>query len=238
MVLKRQFVDYIGKDASLHICHSDSPGDRAPSADSITQKMVLKRLFITDMREESACSVLSGNTAHEVGIIVLLRRWSWKGNLLVTWGKNLLCTFFFQVFWEMYTKLLSWVELYLENVLAMTCHMLVTLGGETEWLLLWSLGRTLHNVRAVLQQMVLKRQDNQPLHWRRCCKSLLIQIVCLECCLYVQLDKVPQLQGRNIVILFTLKDDNTAGSLLLCQLFYVLSVVTISDYMCTRVFIQ
>ena len=36
-------------------------------------------------------------------------------------------------------------------------------------------------------------------------------------------------------MLLAFKDDNTTGSLYLCHLFYVLRVIMLSDYICTRV---
>ena len=37
------------------------------------------------------------------------------------------------------------------------------------------------------------------------------------------------------VMLVILNDDNTTGNLYLCRVFYVLTVIVISDYICTRV---
>ena len=94
MFLKKPFVSNSGKDAYLYVHCSDLPGDRALSQkDSFIQKMVLKRLFISDtvegatlhnhcpgLLEASAhpvdhCPGLLEDSAHPVDTIVLLESW-------------------------------------------------------------------------------------------------------------------------------------------------------------------
>ena len=77
MILKRPLISDTWEDLALDIHFLGFPGDRALSGcSSFIQKLVLKRAF-------------SLETELSVNTVVLLRRWSWKGHLLVTLGKLL-----------------------------------------------------------------------------------------------------------------------------------------------------
>ena len=91
MVLKRMFGD-TGEDPALDINYSGLQGDRALSQwNSFPWNMVLKRPFITDWgRLSSTHSLFRLPRGQSVNLmmIVLLRRWFWKGHSLATLGKH------------------------------------------------------------------------------------------------------------------------------------------------------
>ena len=57
--------------------------------DSFTQKMGLKRLFLSDTLEDYSCTLFWFPWRQSLEEIVLLRKWSWKGHSLVTQWKPL-----------------------------------------------------------------------------------------------------------------------------------------------------
>ena len=68
----------------------------------------LEKLFIGDHGEGTLCIIRSPERqSHWVYMIVLHRRWSWKGSSFVAVGKAILCSFIVQVFQE--TELLEWM---------------------------------------------------------------------------------------------------------------------------------
>ena len=101
MVLKRLFISFYLEEGLERATHEWCWQAAAHSLldllrlgplhqyDSFTQMIFLKRPFICDSREMTACSVLGllGYSYSLVNAICLLRRWSWKGHLLVILGK-------------------------------------------------------------------------------------------------------------------------------------------------------
>ena len=162
--------------------------------------MVFKRPFSTDTGEDSVlyvhCYTLPGDRAHWANMIVWLRRWSWKGHLLVTLGKRL-CIFIIQVFQEtralwgnmiVFLERWSWNYCPFVTLQKWFCMFAVQFSLETELLKLVELH--LRNGLEIVGHSAITLGDTLHSEWWFISWSQNVYFC-------VQLDKVPFLHGKS-----------------------------------------